>query len=72
MFEAPLTFTEAEAMLSARLDTPTALKHKEIAATWGADFRHRAFFSARVTEATVLSELHNRVQAVLAGRWRRR
>ena len=68
MFEAPLTFTEAEAMLSARLDTPTALKYKEIAATWDADFRHRAFFSARVTEATVLSELHNRVQAVLDGK----
>lgn len=68
MFEAPLTFTEAVAMLTARLDTPTALKHKEIAATWDADFRHRAFFSARVTEATVLSELHNRVQAVLDGK----
>ncbi len=68
MFEAPLTFAEAEAMLTARLDTPTALRHKEIAALWDDEFRSRAFFSARVTEATVLSELHRRAQDVLDGK----
>jgi hypothetical protein len=68
VFEAPLTFAEAEAMLTARLDTPTALRHKEIAALWDDEFRSRAFFSARVTEATVLSELHRRAQDVLDGK----
>ena len=68
MFEAPISFVEAESMLKARLDTPTALKHVEIAETWDADFRQRAFFSARVTDAAILSELHDKVQAVVDGR----
>jgi plasmid stability protein len=68
MFEAPLTFAEALAELNSRLDTPTALKYRQIVAAWDADMRARAFFSARVTEAGVLSELHNKVQAVLDGK----
>jgi hypothetical protein len=68
MFEAPLTFAEALAELNSRLDTPTALKYRQIVAAWDADMRARAFFSARVTEAGVLSELHSKVQAVLDGK----
>lgn len=68
MFDEPINFKEAEESLSKRLDTPTALKYKEIAATWDAKARSRAFFSARVADATILSELHNRVAAVIEGK----
>ena len=68
MFDEPINFKEAEEALAKRLDTPTALKYKEIAATWDAKARSRAFFSARVADATILSELHNRVAAVIEGK----
>ena len=71
MYNGPVSFKEATDQMAARLDTPTAMKYKEITANWDAQFRHRAFFSARVAEADLLGELHNKAQAVAEGRMSR-
>lgn len=68
MYNGPVSFKEATDQMAARLDTPTAMKYKEITATWDAQFRRRAFFSARVAEADLLGELHRKAQAVADGR----
>lgn len=68
MYNAPVSFKEATDQMAARLDTPTAMKYKEITAAWDAQFRRRAFFSARVAEADLLGELHRKAQAVAEGR----
>ena len=71
MYSGPVSFKEATDQMAARLDTPTAMKYKEITANWDAQFRRRAFFSARVAEADILGELHNKAQAVAEGRMSR-
>ena len=68
MFDKPITFKEADQALARRKDKTTYMKSREIALAWNADARSRAFFSARVANATILSELHNKVQAVLEGK----
>lgn len=68
MYNEPISFKAATDQMAARLDTPTAMKYKEITATWDAQFRRRAFFSARVAEADLLGELHRKAQAVADGR----
>ena len=68
MYNGPISFKEATDQMAARLDTPTAMKYKEITAAWDAQFRRRAFFSARVAEADLLGELHRKAQAVADGR----
>ena len=68
MYNEPVSFKEATDQMAARLDTPTAMKYKEITAAWDAQFRRRAFFSARVAEADLLGELHRKAQAVADGR----
>ena len=68
MYNEPVSFKAATDQMAARLDTPTAMKYKEITAAWDAQFRRRAFFSARVAEADLLGELHRKAQAVADGR----
>ena len=68
MYNEPVSFKAATDQMAARLDTPTAMKYKEITAAWDAQFRRRAFFSARVAEADLLGELHRKAQAVAEGR----
>lgn len=68
MYNEPVSFKEATDQMAARFDTPTAMKYKEITAAWDAQFRRRAFFSARVAEADLLGELHRKAQAVADGR----
>lgn len=67
MFDQPISFKEADQALARRLDKTTYLTSREIALAWNADARARAFFSARVANATILSELHNKVEAVVGG-----
>lgn len=68
MYNEPVSFKAATDQMAARLDTPTAMRYKEITAAWDAQFRRRAFFSARVAEADLLGELHRKAQAVADGR----
>lgn len=68
MFDEPIRLTKALQAINARKDRTTHLKSREIAMAWNAEARARAFFSARVASATILSELHNKVQAVVEGR----
>lgn len=63
-----LTFREAEESLAGKLDKPTYMKYRQIMATWDSEARRQAFFSARVTAANVLAELHSKTQAVIAGK----
>lgn len=67
MFDKPITFKEADQALARRKDKTTYMKSREIALSWNADARARAFFSARVASATILSELHSKVEAVVKG-----
>ena len=67
MFRQPTTMTGAMAAIAKRVDRPTAMRYREIMAAWDDDARDRAFFSARVTSASILSELHQRAAAVAAG-----
>ncbi len=64
----PITFAEADKALARRQDRETYLKSREIAAQWSAEARSRAFFSARVANATILSELHSKAQAIAQGK----
>jgi len=68
MFDKPITFKEADQALARRKDKTTYMKSREIALAWNADARSRAFFSARVANATILSEIHRRVESVVAGK----
>ena len=72
MFNSPLTFKEAAEAVASRADTPTALNYRDIMRTWAQDARQRAFFSARVADATILSELHRRVSQVVNGEMTKR
>jgi len=67
MITEPISFKEAESMIDGRMDQATAMKYKDILAGWSQDARQRAFFSARVADATLLSEIHRRVSAVVNG-----
>lgn len=67
MFDEPIQFEEAEKAIAERMPTATALSYRQIMRQWAPDARQRAFFSARVLDATVLSELHRRVQQVVSG-----
>jgi hypothetical protein len=64
---APVAQTEAEAWLATKTLVPTALRSAEIARAWDAETKRAAFFSARVTSATALSELKKKTEQVLAG-----
>ena len=72
IFNEPVSFREADDFLHSRLDTPTWLRSREIALQWDAEARQAAFFSARVTEAAILSRLHDVCQSVMSGRMTRR
>lgn len=67
MFNSPLTFKEAAEAVGSRVDAATAKRYKDIVADWAPEARRRAFFSARVADATILSELHRRVSQVVNG-----
>jgi hypothetical protein len=67
VFYHPITFKEAAESLGKRKQTPTLLKAKELAQMWSDDARAKAFFSARVASATILSELHRRAMQVVDG-----
>lgn len=67
MFDEPIQFEEADKAIAERLPTATALNYRQIMRQWAPATRQRAFFSARVLDATVLSELHRRVQQVVSG-----
>ena len=67
MFYHPITFKEAAESLDKRKQTPTVLKAKELAQMWSDDARAKAFFAARVANATILSELHRRAMQVVNG-----
>jgi hypothetical protein len=60
-------FKQAEEYLAARQDRPTYLKASEYLTAWDAETRRKAFFSARVASADILSELHQRCQQVVNG-----
>jgi len=67
MIDHPIHFSEAEDMMSSRMDAPTAEKYEQIMKNWTPAARRRAFFSASVADATILSEIHNTVQRVVNG-----
>jgi len=67
MFDSPIQFEEADKAIAERLPADTALKYQDILRQWTPEARQRAFFSARVMDATVLSELKRRVQQVVSG-----
>lgn len=67
MYEKPVSYNEAVQMLHDRLDTVTAMKYQQILDAWAPEARQRAFFSARVMSATILSILHQRCEQILNG-----
>ena len=66
-FVAPVTFDEAVEVLTQKMDAPTAMKTREIAAAWDDETKRRAFFSARVADADLLADIHRRVTQVMTG-----
>lgn len=68
MFDEPIGFKEADEALAKRLDTPTRLKYREIISAWDDEARSKAFFSARVSSASILSEIHQQVADVVSGK----
>lgn len=66
-FTEPVQFEEAVAVLTAKQDRATAMNTRQIAATWDAETKRRAFFSARVADADLLAEIHRRVSQVMRG-----
>ena len=68
MFHAPMRFEAASEMIEARQDAATAMDTRRIAATWSAEARQRAFFSARVAEVSILKELHRVCAQVVEGK----
>ena len=71
LFPEPVSFQEADDFLHSRQDTATHLKSREIAMMWDAEARQAAFFSARVTQAAIVSRLHDVCQSVLSGQMSR-
>ena len=71
LFPEPVSFQEADDFLRSRQDTATHLKSREIAMMWDAEARQAAFFSARVTQAAIVSRLHDVCQSVLSGQMSR-
>jgi hypothetical protein len=63
----PLPFVEAVDFITKKQDQATGLKTREIAAQWDEETTRKAFFSARVASADLLSELHRRVSQVVNG-----
>ena len=53
MYNEPVSFKEATDQMAARLDTPTAMRYKEITAAWDAQFRRRAFFYVGIVRLQV-------------------
>ena len=66
-FISPVKFSEAISYLKRKLNRPTFLSASQIASSWDADTKRRAFFSAKVASADVLSVLHKRVTQVMSG-----
>ncbi len=62
-----ISFKEAERLINSREPKETALTHAKIMKTWTQDMRNRAFFSARCTNAAVLSQLKTLAERVTAG-----
>lgn len=62
-----ISFKEAERLINSREPKETALSHAKIMKTWTQDMRNRAFFSARCTNAAVLSQLKTLAERVTAG-----
>jgi uncharacterized protein with gpF-like domain len=60
-------FAQAVAYLEKKQDKPTADKSKVIAAAWDSETKARAFFSARVATADILTQLHQRCNQVVSG-----
>lgn len=67
MLTEPVTFEEAVSYISGKVDKPTALKSKQIAALWSRQAKARSFFSARVASADILTEFHRRCAQVVNG-----
>ncbi len=68
MFSRPINFKQAIEALNKRKQTPTTLKSKELAILWSDEARAKAFFSARVANASILSELQRRAQQIVEGK----
>lgn len=66
-FTSPVSFPEVVSYIEDKKDTPTVLKSRHIAAQWTNEARRRAFFSARVASADILSELHRQANLVATG-----
>jgi hypothetical protein len=63
-----VSFQEAEQYLRAKRDTPTTLTSREYLTLWNDETRRKAFFSARVASADLLTTLHETVQDVVDGK----
>lgn len=65
-FDAPISFDEAVKFVAAKKLLPTSLDSKALRALEG-DLKRRSVFSARVTQADILTDLQTQVEALASG-----